>query len=465
MGIRDSVPNWKTEDFLQQYRNNAYTLSHIQEFWERIHFPVYALKLKQNIRKNPSEYIAFALLVIKERFIWQNMLCAVVLDALPQPLRGLIELLFFLKQQTPLFIHGQTVLLSASPSPALRQTVRQSDERLIAGQLRHHKREWTFLHVHPWFTFKIDQKAELKWEEGKKELQVLPLIWRPPLAETDWHFTELTYGTVLVRFPLAWQQFTVTLNNVRLKCLRKKKRFQLSVRLAKSDEIQLNGQTLSGRDNRYHTVYVSIPPQTDRPAPSLIWLNRFGSARRLTEGMYLRGWLKDRNHILHERLQVRKEGQRHSVQVDANESLLPAGNRVREAGAYLISARYCDTQNLELTATDSVLTKFLYTPPEQLLGRLIVFSDSDPAHIRQAFIRGLGIAPVCRPLRFVGNDPHKITCIVAESFDGHSVTKKQGMTIMRRLFGLSADVLLFHPDALPEVLQTKLFHFHPDISG
>ncbi len=450
-----SAVKGRANGFLEKYLTNNYKLSEIRDFWETVHFPAYALKLKQEIRQNPSEYIAFALLAIKERFVWQEIFISSLLCALPPFLRGLIELLVLLKRQTPLFVNGQKVEFSANGSEAVKQSIRQPNQRLTAGTLRHHKRNWTALTIDPFFAFKIDQQATLKWQGESKRLQIVPLLWRPPVTEPAFYYAELEMKGVRFHIPLAWRQFEVQIHTLRIKFLRKKKRFQLSVRLGKKDELYVNGQLLSARDTRYHTVYQTIPPYTEKTQTGrLVWLNGFGGSRYLAHGMYLRGWLLDRKHILHESVQVSKEGQRHSVQVHTNSMAIHTSKIWREQLIYRVNGRYCETQKTELKVSAGIMSKFLYTPAEQLPGRLMIFSDENPVAIRSVFRDTLGIVPECLPLDRFAQYPERITIIIAYEFAGETVNNKQSVTILRNIPGIKRDVLAIHPSGLNDLFNT-----------
>ncbi len=444
--------------FLKKYLANDYELSEIQNFWEKVHFPANVFKLKQEIRQNPSEFIAFALLIIKEHFVWQETFIALLLSALPPLLHGLIELLLLLKQETPLFVNGQNVEYNANGSKAVLQHHIQHDNGgVTAGNGRHHKRGWTSLEVRPFFTFKIDQQASLAWQGESKHLQITPFLWRPPMAEPVFHYTKLEFKGVQFQIPLAWQQFEVHIDTLRIKFLRKKKRFQLSVRLGKTDALGVNDQTYNAQDMRYHTVYQTIPPQTKDVRPnSLIWLNRFGGSRYLADGMYLRGWIQDQYQVLHESVQVVKEGERHSVQVLTNEASLHTQKNWREPFAYRVGGRYCNSSQTELTAASGIINKFLYTPAEQLISRLMIFSDENPVIIHSAFKRNMGLVPECLPLNRFAPYPERVTIIIAYKFAGETVDDKQPVAILRNISGAKRDVLLIYPNGLNDLFNTFL---------
>ncbi len=449
----ESLPSqMENNSFLQKYRMNSYSLSEIQNFWEQIHFPAYALKLRQQIRQNPSEYIALALLAIKENFVWNELLSSLIIEALNKPLRSLVELLLLLKREIPLFIHKKNIDFKASSSLEAQQTIRQNNDTLMVGRVRHLKQEWTYLKIYTGFDFKVDQQVELKWYEELKKLQVRPLLWMPPLADPVLQYTEIKYKGIKFNIPLTWRQFEVHINSLRIKFLRKKNRFQLSVRLGKKDTIQVNSQSLCAEVTRYHTIYQTIHSfdQQDKKR-SLIWLNRFGGSHYLADGMYLRGWIFDRKHILHNSVQLIKEGRRQSVLVGTNRLFRSSEKIWREQAAYKASGRYCETQQVVLEAKTGIVNKFLYTPAEQLISRLMIYSDEDLLPIFTTFEKFLRLVPECLPLKQFVQQPDKISLIVAKEFDGEVVDSKQPAGILKKVFGQKRDVWLIHPNRLNDL--------------
>jgi len=456
---KTKTEEWDSRSFADAYLQNRYRPEDIQALWEKLHFPAYRFKVAEEIRSNPNHLIGAALIAIKENFFWQDRLCDSLQDNLDANIQKVVRFLLLIKRITPAFQHGSQLRFISDPHRMLVRNLHLREAATTFGTHVHHRQIFTQLNLAKIdIQLKIDQAVELLWDESESLLLLQPFLFKPPLIESLFPTVTIQLANAVVKVPLVWQQFQVTLNQTRFKFLRKKNRFQVKILLRREQTILFAGEKIEGGNKRYHTVYLPITTAGTATSTTLTWCNRYGATQQAADGYYLRGWLDDRHRLIHDSVQVSAVGSKKSKRIFTNTPDIPSRSQLIDAEEYLVHARYCNSVTLTQNVQDGIINHLLYLPAEKLKNKLIIRHSGKLTEIRKIFKQTLGFVPLCTGALFADSGELQIIIIVEEQYGNITVTRDQKYKIIN-LKGMAQDrVILIHPEQLRNVLSTHFSH-------
>ncbi len=364
----------------------------VQKFWEYLQIPALRLRWEREIALNPDEFIAFVMLAIEQKFWWATQAIDFVRSFLPEAYKLFFNLLTAISSGICLTPKEHAFRISTLNG--------QREKTLLAlpWSVKYYafgKQNFTELFIHP-FALEINLNQYIDFEINlcEKEVRLIPGIFKPPLDLPSWRTILIEFGDIRIRFPLIWQQATLKLNDSRLKFLRKKKRFQITVKNTKNQgPIKINGQLIEMRPDRFAKFYLPVEKKASRTAirPFTPTGCRLTTLSLGNNAFTLRGVAFDSFGILKERFRVSFNALRSNKGIETN-ALPPEVLRAPYVPISLkITAGKCDPVHLELLPADGFWQALKNTPPERLIHEVKIWIDRDEREISVSEVAALSL--------------------------------------------------------------------------
>ncbi len=459
------IPEDSDLKFLDHYLANSVDNAAPQDFWQQIHYPAYRFQLKKNMVASPAQYIAFALQALRQQFIWFSKLNTLLSMYLPQEMAGAAGLLLKLKQSTPYYPGPLNLTFNPFVASGSLQEIRTvAEQTAVLALIRQNKKVFTKLQLEGQLYFSIDQRVRYQLCISDKKLTVNPVLFRPPLATPLPATVQIQIEFFSVELPLIWRKFEVNLNRVRLKFLRKKDRFQVSLRGKKyTKAIRINGQIIESVAGQYPVFYIPVTKTESRTEAT--FFNEWGATPSPYKHAFIHGWSFDSFQQLQEQVQVSIVGQKKSHRITINSNQIENETAVESSREFRLNSRYSTGYSVKPISTDGYLNSFLYTDAALLQNRCIVYSGKNLKEIAAFFYAALGFYPTVRDLDEIGLAENVFVFIVNENFNDVTVSKQEGYKTISLFADNSKKGILIHPESIKSVLKTHFDRNKFDLSN
>ncbi len=348
----------------------------LQHFWEYFQLPAFRFRWEREIVHNANEFIAFALLALCRKFWWAETALNTIDAFLPETHHVVFRLLRILLKRVCLRPNEKRIGILFFRDP-------QGDYQLKHSELQ--VRSYSFgkqvfarvaIGAPLELQATVDRRVDFYIDYAHKTLYIKPVIFRPPFQEPTLRTIKIEYAGNTIFFPLVWERATLHLNRCRLKFLRKKDRFQITIKNPDKDHlIYLENQAVPMRPDRYAKYYVPLQKRSATMA-----IEAFSPQGRQLTGLapgpnavVIRGWALDVFGIMKEEVRLRLNNQRrtHGIHPNAfNPDILNVpGGEVQ----LTISGRKCLPSTLKLTMSDPFWHAFVTRPAEQLIHELKIW--------------------------------------------------------------------------------------------
>ncbi len=438
--------------FLDRYLANSVDNAVIQGFWQQIHYPAYRFQLQKVMNARPAQYIAFALQALQQQFIWFSKLNTLLSGFLPQKMSGPAGLLLNLKKMTPYYPGPMGLEFNPFASAGSVQEMRTAEQTALFSQIRQNKRVFTKMKLDDKLHFSIDQFVQYRFSISDKKLTVNPVLFRPPLAAPVLETVQVQIDSFSVELPLVWRKFEITLNRVRLRFLRKKDRFQVSISGKNyTDAIRINQQIIESVSGHYPVFYIPVSKTESRTEAALF--NEWGALPNPYKHAFIHGWNFDSFQHLHDQVQVSGAEEKKSHQIAINLNQIENEMAVESGREFRLNNRYSAGYLLKPKIMDGYLNSFLYTDAALLQNQCIVYSAKNLKNTAEQFYTAMGFYPTVRALGDLHLVENAFVIIANENFNGESVSKQEGYKIVSLFPDNWQKGILIHPESIKNVLK------------
>ena len=351
----------------------------LQDFWEYLQVPALRLRWQREIERRPDEFVAFVLLSICRKFWWAPMAVDFVKPLLPDSYHKVFDLL-------------AAVMLRICVAPtdfgfkisSLQQT--QTERRIVSdywdikyytfGKQAYSNAIFTdFSNL----TVNLNQWVDFKADSQNRIIYLQPSLFRPPVNLPSWRTVEIEFLENKIVFPLIWEQVTLKLNNCRLKFLRKKNRFQITVKNPNpQNRLSINGKIVALRDDRYARIYLPIKKTESKTVIAAYSLSggRLKALPPEMNALTLRGIAYDVFGILKEEFRVRFNNSRRNHGIKVNRLTADVLNVPTSPVTMTVTCRKCSPTEIVLNKENSFWHAFKTIPAERLVNELKIWVEN-----------------------------------------------------------------------------------------
>ncbi len=393
----------ETKRFLFHYWNvqkwDANLLEAIQYYWEANHPPAFQLRWGQEIRENPAQAIAFVLLALHHHFWWAPRAAEIVLAHLDNRFQAIFKALVLLTERTSQQVTNGEWHWSAFEGKAARQHL--ATPYCNIGLHTFGKEKFTEL-THPGagVHFRLNKHAEIRVDFQGKTLRFAPHVFRPPVNGLEWPTTRVTIGDWNIEVPLVWEQFYFEWNGIRLKWIRKKRRFQITLKNPFPEiPVTINGESVALREDRYTKAYLPIQRRDSQSTFQMFSLqgDALSGLSPLTRQFCVRGVALSFFGILKEHCNVYLNESRKNKMVPTNAPEAIPIEPGKLPFVLTCRVRHCDAVSLQPKIVDAIWERFCLTPAELLLEKMkiwVVSADREKTiAVEDFFQRHFGFRP------------------------------------------------------------------------
>ncbi len=456
--VRDKS-EWKASNnqshYLNQYFSGSADLQQIQQLWVNIHFPAYRLQAVKAIVANPQKYIAVGLLAIQYRFIWADLYFELLIYALPVELHAVIQLLFLLKKQNSFFNFGSHWSYAASHINNSNQKLVNKSESITLSQVYQKTKQITQIKLSESSAFSINKLAFVRIRSESNFIAIRPL-WMQPLDNLpSLNLVNIRYNFKRLEIPLAWNHFQIECDGMRIKFLRKKNRYQLNIsHIDPERKLEIDGQNVEARDSRDAKLYLPISKQNSKMEIKV--LNGWGSKASEGQQLFFSGWVVDVYGVLHQQLNLSTGKGRGSNQIDLNAGLESKTEFFHLKKPFIFSGRFFKKTEMEPEFLNGPLSTFLYSSPEILKHKTVVFTEKSSATIAQIFYKTLGFYPIVRKLPKAKDQLSGFVFLITDSYKDFQVSAEEAIKLISMKNHNNQNGFLVHPQSLETVLTSRL---------
>ncbi len=364
--------------FLQQYLNESDDRQRdvaLQNFWEYVQIPALQFRWEKEIRQNPDEFMAFAFLAVRRKFWWAQSALDFLFDKLPETHHAVFALLRIMLSQVCLRAARRLHVLTFQDG--------RSDYQITAGPISARfysfgKQNFSCLRLANLSEtiLTVNKRVDFEIDFAEKALFVKPLVYRPPLTDITWQNVRIDYAGKTLWFPLVWEQATLKIDRCRLKFLRKKDRFQITIKNPDIEKtLTINGQAVVMRADRYAKHYLPIKKQSGRLIME-IFSAKGERLNALTPGpnaITLRGIAQDVFGIVKDEVRVRIDDYRRTHGMRTNGLQLDLLHVNDTASRLTVTCRKCPPLSLSLQTAEDFLQAFKNTQAAQLVNMLKIW--------------------------------------------------------------------------------------------
>ncbi|MCD6375968.1 MAG: hypothetical protein J7L94_10610, partial [Caldisericaceae bacterium] len=254
---------------------------------------------------------------------------------------------------------------------------------------------------------KLDKQVQWHFEPKQNLLTIQPVLIKPPLIDPVFNFTQIQIDHFRIKLPLIWEQFTLQVNGIRLKWIRKKKRFQLSIKIPKQFKGQVSVDQLPVNcDNVYTKYYFPIPVKKTEWHVSLNDDRgvRLQKPQAISNSLHVSGTALDVRGILHDTFNFKLENSKRNRQVIGQKPEMNPLFINKRLLKFDLTARRCQPFTGQIEDFDLFLKNFFNTPAARLIHQLMIwtFEHNDVDQLKRTFLDILGFIP-----KIIGTSPEK----------------------------------------------------------
>ena len=247
----------------------------------------------------------------------------------------------------------------------------------------------------------------------------------------------LTVSNFSLHVPLIWDQFTVEFNKCRFKFLRKKDRFQVTIKFAQSiSEIKVGEEYI--KNSHGPVVKYFIPIKRSKSEINISAYNTFGAKLRKnftsSNPVVIKGIGYNAFGIINNHFRVLPDGQKKSYDIDLDEIKNNPINFSREKLVLRFTASKFDPINLQLDIADPFIIKLLNTDISELFHKLKIYINIDipnSQEVENLCIRTLGFVPPIEQISELIPNRNNIICIISNSIGDQYLSREIKFRIAR----------------------------------
>lgn len=432
----------------------------IQAFWEYFYIPARRLASLAYIQKNPDECIAFALLAQGRHFWWVFKLTSLLNRSLHGSKRVLFALLFQIKEAVNLRISKDGFTISCFPD---LRSIHWQDRLLnhYRFQLnRQRAAESTRLDIDRDNWIHINKIVAMEYFPRQKIVKIRPFIREPLNCPHLDNTCSIAVADHKLQVDLIWSQFTINFSGNRFKFLRKKDRFQVSIKIKKGIEsLFFNSSELLPANGLYQKQYLNIKKGKGSVIVEVFDQSgaRISHISPSVKQIVLMGFVVDRYGTMKSDFQIysnHKKSQRIKLDGMSN-NVIP---RNSDINTWELRGKYQLKKSINLSQIPELCNQLLYTDPEYLKNKLIIYigpslQDRFLELIEQCLDR-LGFIPKLRKLSEFRLCSFYITIVISDQELGAEIFQTDlfriiSFNVNRKHIGLQ----------IKESNYTKLFTF------
>ena len=406
----------------------------IQAFWEYFNIPARRLRTSEYVQKNPDECIALALLAQGHHFWWISKLADHLNLALHGSKRVLFNILFQIKKVVNLKITKEGFTISGFPESISTQYQDRLLNHYRFKQVKQRSAEITHLDINTGSCISIDKIVAIEYVFAESALKIHPLVCGPLNLPDVNNSCSISVADHKLQVPLIWSKFTINFFGNRFKFLRKKDRYQVSVKIKKGIEsLFINGSELFSEKGLYQKQYVNI--KKGEGTVHVDVFDRFGS--RLSQSVkqiVFMGFGLDRYGIMQSDFQIYEDhGKSRRIKLDGISCNVILKNP--NIAAWVLRGKYQLKQSIKLSRMPDLCNQLLYTDPDWLKNTLIIYTDHlTPARYREITEQcreRLGFIPKIRKLSELRAYSSYVTIIISDQEIGLEIFRTDLFSLIR----------------------------------
>lgn len=428
--------NWGVED------EKEWPAGDLESYWMAICNPSKNGALQELITENPNEVIAFSFLALRSQFWWYDIMFERIDGALKtMEATGVWKIwkLFFLLQR---------MYFSAKKGDWYRfmvcgreeNTAFETDE-IVLQHLKRKSGKTLLFQFKGTFTITVNQDVVLAYNRSRNEVELVPYTEASPFFYYRFPTAVLKHNGLLIRIPLAWRQFEIQADGLRLKFLLKKKRFQISVRKTDTGQVFELDHYRSGsnRAERYIKLYREV--QTIEPVVHCRVYDNLGN-KLSTFGPHISRirpviTAVDRYGVLCESAHIKINNPSKGQTLICNQRKADFLAVTERSAEMHINAGHGASWNMQLPAQTGIFYRFLVTPSLFLSQQMMILyedlADVQISDIRKTVFKSFSFYPVtvhfhmkwlkCRQFHFVIREEEEADIVLKR--DLYSLARKR----------------------------------------
>jgi hypothetical protein len=392
----------------------------IQKKWNYLHIPAIRLKLQKLIHENPDELIALAYLALQYRFWWYQKLEDLLLQFLPENKKSIFKFLSLINNSNTVRFRKDSIYFSKYNTSLNVRVHKNLAGLLTIKDTTQGGEHFTYLEKENTFFFKINKSIDLVYFPRSSSFIIRPRLYHP---YTDKCINcKIKISEYSVDIPLIWDQFTIEFKKCRFKFLRKKDRFQVTIKFSKSVQcIKLNEDHIETNSEPVHKLYIPIKRSKSKIHVSMY--NEYGaSIHKLnpkSANIILNGYGYDTYGVLNSHYRIYMDKQKKSFEGELNDPVNLSMLQCNKSMEIVLRASKFDPVHIQLNHVDPLIAKLAYTNISELFYRLKIFVDEDNKTIDKIINvcnRNLGFIPQIENLSKLIPDRNNIVIIIGKSF-------------------------------------------------
>ncbi len=409
----------------------------LQQMWETMNIPALEIYWQQQVQQSPLRFLLFLQLSLQNHFFWSDQAFEKIWSWLPDAHRPFFRLLFKLSRFYTVHL-GQGLQGGVVKMLAHHQAV--SLGRLKLACHRYGKSVFSsFQDEVQNLKVKIDKQVYWQFKPEENLLVIQPLLLSPPLTQPEFNSVSIQFEHLRLQIPLVWEKFTVHVNEHRFKWIRKKKRFQLSVKVPKAFKGQVSvNQIPIIPENVYAKYYFPIPAQKTEWHIEITDSRgvRLRKTRAGKDPLAIAGFALNSRGILTENFNFKLEGSKRNRQINGQQPESNLFSISHGSFKFDLTARHCQSFTGELKPDETFLSKFLNTPADLLIYKLIVWMTDrkEEETVKKTFQSIFGFIPkiiVTSPEKF-NPTPETLNILVGLNTEDKIVEDYRNFKVMQR---------------------------------
>ena len=377
----------------------------IQRYWEANHHPAFRLRWGREIRENPVRAMAFVLLALRHCFWWAPRAAEIVSAYLDVQFQPVFKALVLLTERFAQQVTNGEWRWSAFEDKTARQHL--ATPHFNVGLHSFGKEEFTELaHAEAGVHFRINRHVQLRVDFLGKTLRFAPHVFRLPVEKPEWSTAQVAIGDWNIEVPLVWEHFYFEWNGIRLKWIRKKRRFQITLKNPFPEiPVKINGERIALREDRFAKAYLAIQRKDSRNTFQMFSLqgDTLLSFSHLTRQFCVRGVALSFFGILKEHCNVYLNESRKNKMVPTNLAKPVPIEPGKLPFVLTCRVRHCDAVTFKPKTQDAIWERFLQTPAELLLEKTKIWvlspEEEERAAVEVFFQRHFGFCPEMEVLK------------------------------------------------------------------
>ncbi len=364
--------------FIELYFGTEYQIDKkLQQFWEYVQIPALELKWRREIRENADNFMAFVLLAVARKFWWAPQSYRLIGKYITGVKKQLFDLLYLLMTHVNISVRGK-VNVSTLAFP-------QAIHRLDAGfavidYYRFGKKLFSNLQFpQKALSLKIDKLCEFEYDLSSQTIEIKPIILKPPSEAPELRLIRVETEGVVVQTPLVWEQFVFEINKIRFKWIRKKKRYQLSIKAIKQTEpVKICERIIDLKEKPYSKYYFPITSDSGESNLDIFKLSgeRVSGLLPGVNVLTVRGIALDARGILKETFRYAQNQLKKNKEIRTNGFTPQSINAQPPPLILTLTAGKCAPKVFRLQPTDAFWEKFKNTRAEILYQNLKIWIDT-----------------------------------------------------------------------------------------